>query len=172
MYEYAKLGEKAAKMGPLSLTQIVEETVHDLRFDEKLDVQIGLGDLPEVWGNPELLRRMFMNLFANAVKYNDKPATIINVSTRTIREEVLGTFAELSVEDNGPGIPEQDQGTIFSMFSRGVAERGPKEGSGVGLAVVQRIVELHFGSIRVESPPGQGARFVFTLPTEAMAFVR
>lgn len=166
MYEYAKLGAKAAKMCDVGLAELVQSTVRDLDFDQKIDVKIGIGELPNVWGNPELLRRVFANLISNAVKYNDKPEVIVNVGSDSVEELTLARFANIFVSDNGPGIPDEDLDTLFALFSRGAQARGAKEGLGVGLAVVQRIVELHYGKVRVESQVGQGTKFAISLPVE------
>jgi signal transduction histidine kinase len=171
MYSYAKLGAKAGRMEPIVLGQLVEEVISDMHFNDSVQIKIGLGDLPTVWGSADLLRRLFINLLSNAVKYNDKPEIIINIGVRRIIERSLGKFVEVFVEDNGPGIPAEELSGIFSMFTRGASVRGDQEGAGIGLAVVQRIVELHFGDVTVESEVGKGTRFVVSLPTERLDFV-
>lgn len=166
MYEFAKLGSRAAKMNRVNLDKLVDEVIKDLAFDETLDIKIGLGELPEVWGNAELLRRVFFNLINNAVKYNDKSERIVNIWAGKTSERSLGQFIEIVVEDNGRGIAEEDMKDIFSMFNRGAAAQTETEGAGIGLAVVQRIVELHYGTIVVDSKLGCGSRFTFTLPVQ------
>jgi signal transduction histidine kinase len=131
-----------------------------------LDIKVGIEGLPVVWGNAEMLRRVFFNLLGNAVKYHDKPQIIINIACQQIRARSLGRYCDISVTDNGPGIPAEDCQRVFSMFSRSAANAQGKEGLGVGLAVVQRIVELHYGQVRVESTLGQGTKFVLCLPME------
>lgn len=172
MYELAKLGSKAARMEMLSLKTLVNEVIQDLSVDEKLDITVGIGDLPDVWGSPDILRRVFINLITNAIKYNDKQQVIINIGFRTIEEKTLGRYAQIFVEDNGPGIEPENQREIFSIFSRGSNQNSSKEGLGIGLSVVQRIVELHFGRIWVESKMGEGTTFVFTLPVDEISFVQ
>lgn len=170
MYSYAKLGSKSAQMHELDLKLLVEEVIRDMTFDEQLDISIGLGELPTIWGNAELLRRVFINLLANAVKYNDKKEVIINIGLEKKVHRTLGTFVQIFVSDNGPGIPAAEQPAIFSMFRSGVDnKRG--DGLGVGLAVVQRIVELHFGEVAVQSSPGEGCKFLVTLPAERIDFL-
>ena len=170
MYSYAKLGAKANQMEVVDLDQLVQEVITDMHFNAKLDIQIGLGDLPKVWGSVDLLRRLFINLLANAVKYCDKPKIIINISKRAIVKRNLGDFAEICVEDNGPGIPDAELKNIFSMFTRGSTAKGDQEGAGIGLAVVQRIVELHFGTVKVESTLNRGTSFIIALPLEKIDF--
>lgn len=171
MYSFAKLGAKANRMEELSLGQLVEEVIGDMHFAESQNVRIGVGELPNIWGSADLLRRLFINLLSNAVKYNDKSEIIINVGMRRAITRSIGDFAEIFVEDNGPGIPSEEIKTIFSMFTRGSSNPNQAEGTGIGLAVVQRIAELHYGSVHVESEPGNGTRFVITLPLQRLDFV-
>jgi signal transduction histidine kinase len=170
MYDLAKLGAKAAQMQKVALDQLVEQVVQDLDFDKqydgKLEVVIGVGNLPQVWGSPELLRRVFINLLSNAVKYSDKKQVIINVGLDRVEERSLAPFCHFYVEDNGPGIPSDELRDIFTMFRRGSHCGKAPDGSGVGLAVVQRIVELHYGSVQVSSSPQRGTRFTLALPME------
>lgn len=171
MYEYAKLGTKATKMSMVPLAALVNEVVHDVPFDESLDIKIGISELPTVWGNADLLRRVFINLITNAVKYNDKKEIIVNVSMGQEVQRGLARFVEIVVSDNGPGIKPDEAQHLFSMFARGAHRAQSPDGLGVGLAVVQRIVELHYGEISVRSQPGQGAVFTLLLPLEKVDFV-
>jgi len=166
MYEYARLGAKAAKFEEVNLEALVRETLSDLPLDAKLDVKVGIDTLPSVWGCPDLLRRIFINLVNNSVKYCDKAALVINIGCERVEERALGRYADIFVADNGPGIPPEEVAGLFAMFARGSSARGDKEGLGAGLAVVQRIVELHLGKIHVKSELGHGVRFVLSLPVQ------
>jgi len=166
MYQYAKLGAQASKMSRLDLTTLIHEVVSDLHLNERPQIKISIQELPPVWGNSELLRRVFINLITNAVKYNDKPETLIEISCEGFEEKTLGRYAKIAVADNGPGLPEEDLKTVFSMFSRSRSNSQGKEGLGVGLAVVNRIVELHYGEIALQSTLGRGSKFVISLPLE------
>lgn len=170
MYDFAKLGNKAARMESVDLSAVVKGVISDLSFEDSLNVTIGLGDLPSVWGNRELLSRVFLNLISNAVKYNDKDEIILNIGLRRVDHRTLGRFCEIFVEDNGPGIDETDQREIFHIFNRGAAKDSGKEGLGLGLSVVQRIVELHFGKVWVESKQGEGTTFLLSLPMDQISF--
>jgi signal transduction histidine kinase len=171
MYEFAKLGKAANKMEPITLSTLVEEIVGDMPFDPSLDINIGIGDLPVVWGNPDLIRRVFINLVSNAVKYNDKSPIVVNIGSGELIERSIGNFVEVFVEDNGKGIPEIELKDIFSLFARG-SSAVDTDGAGIGLAVVQRIVELHMGQIAVGSKVGQGTRFVLTLPIQPIELLK
>ena len=166
MYEFAKLGAKATAMQDVNLAQLIEEVVQDLHFDESLDIKIGIGELPHVWGNPHLLRKVFINLINNAVKYSDKKEIVINITPEKITERSLGHFGVLSLEDNGPGIAKGDLKELFTMFRRGKDAEKKCEGVGIGLSVVKRIIELHYGQIWASSETGRGARFTIMLPLE------
>ena len=170
MYSYAKLGAQSARMNELDLTRLVEEVAGDLHFSETLNVKIGIGELPIVWGNSHLLRRALMNLINNGVKYNDKPEIIINIGCEAIEQSGLGRFARIFVEDNGRGVSDDDIPNMFSLFWRGASTVADTEGLGFGLSVVQRVVELHYGKISVTSKLGSFTRFTFTLPVEKIDF--
>jgi signal transduction histidine kinase len=174
MYEYARVGARAKDFSLFSLHELVQNTIGDLHVDERRDVSIGIGDLPRVWGKPELLQRVFLNLIQNAIKYADKDQIVVNISAEGRVHRALGTFVTIMVEDNGPGVPDDAKTTLFSMFSRGrnSSEKGSStEGLGAGLAVVQRVIELHFGKVWVENAPHGGARFMLLLPTHPVEVV-
>jgi signal transduction histidine kinase len=112
--------------------------------------------MPVVHTDRVLLSQVFSNLISNAVKYNDKaePAIHISVSTN-------GDFHEFCVSDNGVGIQQAYFGKIFQIFQT-LRERDAFESTGVGLAIVKRIVEEQNGAVRVESQPSKGSTFCFT----------
>ncbi len=166
MYEFAKIGAKAAKMETFSLGKLVDEVVQDLNFRDDLDIQISIQELPEVWGSDPLIRKIFINLINNAVKYNDKKQILINIGQGEITHRSLGEFAEFYVEDNGPGIPESEMNDLFTMFRRGRDADKKCDGVGIGLSVVKQIAELHYGSVGVSASALGGTRFSFTLPLQ------
>lgn len=118
--------------------------------------RIEAGPLPEVLGDPIQLVVLFQNLIANAVKY-----TLVQPVVR-IAAEAQGDDWRISIGDNGPGIAPADQQRIFELFTR--LEAIGVSGSGIGLATCKRVVERHGGRIGVESTPGAGSTFWFTLP--------
>jgi PAS domain S-box-containing protein len=110
-------------------------------------------------GDEEQLYRLFVNLAGNALKYTPPGGTV------TLAAEASGGDVELSVRDQGPGVSKEDQARLFEKFFRaGDAVTRKTPGTGLGLAICKGIVEAHAGSIRVESEPGHGARFVARLP--------
>ncbi len=109
--------------------------------------------------DPKRLRQVLDNLISNAIKFSPHGSTI------TITVEREDSKLRFSVEDEGPGISEQEQARLFQYFSRTSARpTGNETSTGLGLAIARRVVEAHGGEIGVESAPGQGATFWFTLP--------
>ncbi len=116
-------------------------------------------DLPRVWGDDTQLGQLFQNLIGNALKFvrsGETPQVAVTVERR-------GAEWAFAVRDNGIGLPPEQAERIFGMFQR-LHTRDEYEGTGIGLSVCKRIVERHGGRIWVESRPGQGATFLFTLP--------
>jgi PAS domain S-box-containing protein len=116
-------------------------------------------DFPPVWGDPERLQEVFSNLVSNAVKYSPEGGTVW-VGGRLDQKGVT-----VYVADQGIGIPPEEQDRIFDRFHRvetGLHRR--TEGTGLGLYLVKAIVEAHGGRVWVESAPGRGSIFMFTLP--------
>lgn len=122
----------------------------------RIEIQAGL---PTLRCDRTLVQEAFRNLIDNAFKYNDKPEPRVEIGCRTAGKEGVVLF----VRDNGVGIEPRDQGRVFDMFKRLNRTRDFGNGHGVGLAFVKRIIELHGGWITVESTPGQGTTFLFTL---------
>ncbi|MBI1902507.1 MAG: HAMP domain-containing histidine kinase [Planctomycetia bacterium] len=113
-----------------------------------------------VTGDADRLSQAIANLLTNAIRYN-RDSGKVDVSLR--REEGR---AVLTISDTGPGIPPQDQPTIFDRFTRVDKTRSRDSGgSGLGLAICKEIVEAHGGQIRLKSRPEDGASFLITLPT-------
>ena len=119
--------------------------------------QITHDPLPQVLADEGQLVQVFQNLIANAIKYRSEVAPAIHVGAR----ELDGWF-EIKVCDNGIGIPQEFRGRIFKVFQR-LHNRRDYEGTGIGLSLCRRIVERFGGSMRVESRPGEGSTFFFTL---------
>ncbi len=112
-----------------------------------------------VFADPSRLEQVFDNLLSNAVKYSPRGKTI------WVRVRRTPTTARVEVQDEGPGISVEDQKLLFGFFQRLSARPTGGEGSnGVGLAIVRKIVDLHGGSIWVESELGKGATFIVELP--------
>jgi signal transduction histidine kinase len=123
-------------------------------------------DVDLVEGDERRLRQVVFNLLSNAVKFTPEGGSIVVASTRVDGE------VQVSVTDTGPGIVAEERQQIFEEFHQTDVGVQQGEGTGLGLALSKRLVELHGGRIWVESGPGHGSRFVFTLPAKETARAR
>jgi signal transduction histidine kinase len=162
MYEYARAGLAGVTYERVALSELVRMVADDLVVDDTRDVCVEIGEMPTIVGSPGLLKRIFINLIGNSIKYSDKPS--IRIAIGFLEAEVKGSTerVQIFVDDNGPGIASNDAPQIFEMFSRGRPANHTAEGLGVGLAVVRRIIEMHQGDIRLDVSPLGGARFIMT----------
>ena len=127
-------------------------------------IQLSLELAPEIDlidGDERRFRQIVFNLLSNAVKFTPAGGSIAVASARVDGQ------VRVSVADTGPGVAPDDQERIFEEFQQTEVGHRQREGTGLGLALSRRLVELHGGRIWVESEPGLGSRFVFTLPLEA-----
>lgn len=150
----SRSGRQPVDRRRVDANELVAALLRD-RADEWSGTQIEVGDLPTVEGDVSLLRQVFSNLIENAVKFSR------NVESPLVKI----SFAEgaFVIEDNGTGFDMAYKDKLFGVFSR-LHSQEEFEGSGVGLAIVQRIVQRHGGSVWLESEPGKGTRAYFTLP--------
>lgn len=112
-----------------------------------------------LFGDRDKLTQVFINLLSNAIKYTPEGGNIV-VKLEGNEKEI-----RFEIADSGQGIPEGQREMIFNKYTRLMTEK--QEGTGLGLAIVKEIVELHKGWVWVESEPGKGSRFIFTMPKEA-----
>ena len=151
------------------LPEVVEDVLEVVAVrarDKQLELHARLDDdVPEVVeSDPVRLRQVLLNLVGNAVKFTDRGGVTVHVRRLAGAEGVL----EFIVEDSGVGIPAERVGAIFSAFTQADASVTRRYGgTGLGLTICQRLVELMGGSIWVESEPGKGSRFYFTIPARA-----
>ena len=121
--------------------------------------EIVVGELPVVSGDASLLRQVWVNLVSNALKFSSKvPLPRVEISAHAV-----AGATEFTIRDNGCGFEREYADKLFGVFQRLHTEK-EFEGNGVGLAIVQRIVERHGGRVTGDSSPGAGAVFRFTLP--------
>ncbi|MGB8631699.1 MAG: GAF domain-containing protein [Xanthobacteraceae bacterium] len=141
------------------IAQNVRSTLEPLAADKKLAFKLDLSpELPPGHGDGRRLTQVLINLVGNAIKFTDAGEVVIKAEAND------GSF-HLSVRDTGPGISAADQTKLFREFQQADnAITRKKGGTGLGLAISKRIVEMHGGKIWVESQPGQGSTFAFTLP--------
>ena len=166
MYEFAKLGKEASNMEFFDLNELINALIEDLNFSNNKNIKIEIDKFPKIYGSKELVKRLFLNLITNAIKYNDKEEKSIKIGFNGEENLSAGTFAKIYVKDNGNGISKEDLGNVFKLFNRASENNSKKEGLGVGLTVVERVIELHLGKINIESEIGKGTYFKFLLPIE------
>jgi PAS domain S-box-containing protein len=159
LLDLARVGRGAPPAEPVDLRRVVEGLLGTLAPQiEAAGARVEVGPLPTVLGVEGELARVFQNLLANALKFRGQAPPIIAVSAaRSPREWTL------TVADNGPGVSERNRDRIFELFARGQVD-GEAPGTGLGLAVCRKVLELHGGRIWVEPAPGGGSAFRMTLP--------
>ncbi|MEU4265888.1 ATP-binding protein [Streptomyces argenteolus] len=169
LLHFARLGRAGLHRVRVPLDRVLDSAldVAGERLGEA-HVRVVRGDLPEVYADEDRLHEALVNLLVNAAKYAaDQGDRTVEVLVRTLRPPTGGNPRQtIVVRDNGIGIPADHQDEVFELFHRlhGRDERGG--GTGVGLAIVKRIVERHGGELWLESEPGRGTSFCFTLGQE------
>jgi PAS domain S-box-containing protein len=157
----SRAGRGALDPVPVDMQELVASVVRDIAAGAPHTASIEVGELPPACGDPVLLRQVWVNLVGNAVKYSRysaQPRIEIGGARR-------GPRVEYAIRDNGVGFDMDDAERLFGAFQR-LPSAARFEGSGVGLAIVQRIIRRHGGRIDAESAPGRGATFRISLPGE------
>ncbi|MDQ9171169.1 PAS domain S-box protein [Oxalobacteraceae bacterium R-40] len=155
--QYSRVGRVKEAIAEIDLNKLVADVIDLLAPPPHIHVTVE-GPLPRIMAEPTRIQQVFQNLVSNSIKYMDKPEGQIRISV-----EKQGTYWKFSVSDNGPGIEQRHFERIFQLFQT-LAPRDKIESTGVGLALVKKIVEMYGGQISIESKVGEGSRFSFTLP--------
>lgn len=159
LLEVARAGRGALSVAEIDMKGQVESVLRDLAHGAPLHARITVGELPPARGDATLVRQVWTNLIGNALKYSSAAeAPQVRISGR------LGDgVVEYEVGDNGAGFDMRYADRLFGVFQRLPNAKG-FEGTGIGLAIVQRVVHRHGGRVSAESTPGQGTKIRFTLP--------
>ena len=159
---YSRLGSTALPMEPVILDAVLDEVAEDLKpFLAERGVElVRETPLPTVVGNGTRLGEVFQNLITNGAKYNDKQTKEVRIGCEPTPAPVF------YVRDNGIGIAPQHRESVFRIFKRLHEQDKFGGGTGAGLTIVKKIVERHGGRIWLESTPGEGTTFYFTLSEE------
>lgn len=156
-------GRVELALAPLAIAEVVPEIVESLQpvgHAKSISIQYRhQGGPVQISGDRDKLHQIMTNLIQNAVKFTASEGQI-RVETKMIE----GGFGQFCVADTGCGISPHEQARIFERFYRGETIQVDQRGAGLGLAITKSLVELHGGKIWVESSPGQGSRFYFTIP--------
>jgi signal transduction histidine kinase len=156
---FSQVGQLERQLVPVDCGLLVEDVVGSLQkmAEERASI-VKTGPLPTILGEPRLLARVFQNLIENGLKFQGEAKGPILVSA-----ERSGPEWVFAVKDHGIGIAPEHFEKIFKLFQR-LHSRDAYPGTGMGLAITKKIVERHGGRIWLESPPGQGTTFFFSLP--------
>ncbi|ELY59483.1 GAF sensor signal transduction histidine kinase [Natronococcus amylolyticus DSM 10524] len=156
---YSRVEAQGDPLEPTDLNVVLDDVREDLQLAiRESDAEITVGELPRVDGDPSQLRQVFQNLLDNAITYSGDDSPRIHVDARRRGERWV-----VSVHDEGIGIESENSERVFSVFDR-LHSHEQYEGTGIGLALCERIAERHGGEIWVDSAPGEGATFSLALP--------
>lgn len=156
-------GRLTLHRGPASAVAALRRAVDETRFlagERNLVMESGAGDgIPEFVADQEKVEQVLINLLTNAIKFTPVGGRV------SVRAEPSGTFVRFAVTDTGPGLTEEEQGQLFQRYSKLAGSRKSElKSTGLGLFICKSVVEAHGGTIGVESAPGKGSTFFFTLP--------
>lgn len=160
---FSRITTRGQEKTKIDLNKLIQETLADMEVHIKdLKAKVEIKKLPMVNADPLQMRQLFQNMISNSLKFH-KPgiAPVIKVHS-TKAENTKGKVA-IYIKDNGIGFDEKYIDRIFTVFQR-LHGKEDYEGTGIGLAVVRKIVERHNGMILAKSKPGEGATFIITLP--------
>jgi PAS domain S-box-containing protein len=163
LLQYSRAGKTREKELDIDLNTFINEIIEALSPKPNITITIK-NKLPNFIGDPIRLGQLFQNLIDNAIKYNDKQNIIINIGSKKLED-----FYEFYIEDNGLGIEEKYFDRIFQIFQR-LESRDTLEGTGIGLSLAKRIVQIYGGNMWVKSKIGVGTTFYFTLPIQKKPF--
>ncbi len=155
--DYSRIGRAAAKREDVDVARVLHDVVDLIGPVAPARIEIE-GSMPTLFTERTALQQVFSNLIGNALKHALRPDVHVRVSARTV-----GALCEFSVADNGPGIPPAYQSRLWGIFQT-LHERDKVESTGIGLAIVKKIVESRGGNARIESDGTSGATFLFTWP--------
>ncbi|GAB3946926.1 hypothetical protein GCM10028805_18260 [Spirosoma harenae] len=161
LLNFSRVGTEVA-FTQVDLNQIVAEVLEELQEEiEDTNARFDVGRLPSITAHYTDLKQVFQNLIANSLKYRQLTVSP-HIIVRAINEDDQFCFA---VRDNGIGIDQQYFDRVFQIFQR-LHGRNEYSGTGIGLATCKKVVHIYGGQIWVESTPGEGSTFYFTLPKE------
>jgi light-regulated signal transduction histidine kinase (bacteriophytochrome) len=161
LLEFSKCGRQPLEMSRLDMEALARTAATEAvsAHESSAVPEVVIETLPAAWGDPHLLLQVWRNLLDNAVKYSSKvPAPRIRVSGHEDGDRVV-----FEVRDNGIGFDSRYSESLFGVFQR-LHRISEYPGSGVGLAIVQRIISRHDGQVWAQSEPNQGSTFAFALP--------
>jgi two-component system sensor histidine kinase/response regulator len=165
LLSFSRLGRQPLSKQPVQIDQLARQVIEEHRDSlDGRDVDIRIDPAPVCAGDASLLKQVLANLLTNAIKFTrDRKPARIEVGSRTEGNDVV-----FHVRDNGAGFDMKYASKLFGVFQR-LHSSEEFEGTGIGLSIVQRIVQRHGGRVWAEAQPGQGATFFFSLPAAGAA---
>lgn len=161
LLDFSRLGKKAIQKTDIDMNALVREVSEELKKAATNKAEISISQLHAIKGDLELIRQVVINLVSNALKYSSrKEKPVVEISSAKENGMIIFT-----VKDNGEGFDMRYASKLFGVFQR-LHSAEEFEGTGVGLAIVQRIINRHGGAVSAEAVIGEGATFTFTLPIE------
>jgi light-regulated signal transduction histidine kinase (bacteriophytochrome) len=169
----SRITTKAQPFVPVNLTQVTQEVLSDLEVRiQQTEGRVEVAELPTIDADPLQMRQLLQNLISNALKFHrDEEPQVVKIYSQRLENpenhptegSTVTEFCQIIVEDRGIGFDEKYLDRIFNVFQR-LHSRSEYEGTGMGLAICRKIAERHGGSLTGKSTPGQGAKFIVTLP--------
>jgi light-regulated signal transduction histidine kinase (bacteriophytochrome) len=158
---FSRMGRKEVQKVPVDMREMIAEVLHEQEGPATQKARVEVLELPTAYADRALLRQVWTNLISNALKYSSKvpsPRIVIGCTREETSDECV-----YYVRDNGIGFNMEYAAKLFGVFQRLHSDE-EFEGTGVGLAIVQRIISRHGGRVWARSAPGEGATFYFSLP--------
>jgi len=163
LLEYSRIGSKKKPYRELALGSLLDQALQNLKSNiDASGAEVKAHDLPSIWVDDTLMIQLFQNLVGNAIKFSGNKAPVIEIFSKKREKDWV-----ISIRDNGIGIDPQYADQIFIIFNR-LHQENEYLGTGLGLAICKKIMERHEGNIWVDSVPGKGSTFSFSLPANVI----
>jgi signal transduction histidine kinase len=164
LLEFSRINKIMEAPNAVDLNKVVDEVLDDMEIINN-KAKITKSNLPEISGHAIQMRQLFQNLISNAIKFNDSPEPLVDISSEIVQDEsaASGKTCKIYIKDNGIGFSPEYKTKIFEVFQR-LHGKAEYPGTGMGLAICKKILENHNGNITVESEEGIGSTFIVELP--------
>lgn len=164
LLNFSKLGRKEVQMQAVDMQLLTERALAEIEQELQHHAKITIGELPTIYADPSLMMHVLKNLIGNALKYSRKVAN----PAVAVSAQVEGSQIVFCIKDNGAGFDMRFVSKLFTVFQR-LHTASEFEGTGVGLAIVSRIIARHHGKVWAESEVDKGATFYFSIPAKGPA---
>jgi len=164
LLEFSRINKIMEAPNAVDLNKVVDEVLQDMEIINN-KAKITKSNLPAISGHAIQMRQLFQNLISNAIKFNDSPEPLVDISSEIVQDEsaASGKTCKIYIKDNGIGFSPEYKTKIFEVFQR-LHGKAEYPGTGMGLAICKKILENHNGNITVESEEGIASTFIVELP--------